>query len=71
MSGWTPGGFAAGAAVDAGRLILVNVVGCWFYLRQPTFIGTGQSYWIDHETSELCVDRGAARVTRHAGWMCR
>lgn len=63
--------------VTADRLILVNVVGRWFYLRQPTFIDTGQSYWIDHETSELCVDRGAARVsrharvTRHAGWMCR
>ncbi|MDG4750299.1 hypothetical protein O7630_05065 [Micromonospora sp. WMMD718] len=46
--------------VTADRLILVNVVDRWFYLRQPTFIGTGQSYWIDHETSELCVDRGAA-----------
>ncbi|AYF28078.1 hypothetical protein CSH63_11600 [Micromonospora tulbaghiae] len=63
--------------VTADRLLLVNVVHHWFYLRQPTFIGTGQTYWIDHGTSELCVDRGDdrvtrhPRVTRHADWMSR
>jgi hypothetical protein len=63
--------------VTADRLILVDVVDHWFHLQQPTFIDVGQTYWVDHDTSELCVDRGTdpithhARVTRHAGWMCR
>ena len=63
--------------VTAGRLTLVDVVNHWFYLQQPTFVGTGQNYWIDHETNELCVDRGDGRVTRHprvtqyAAWMGR
>ncbi|SDT80662.1 hypothetical protein [Actinoplanes derwentensis] len=61
----------------ADRLILVDVVDRWFHLQEPTFIDVGQCYWIDRETSELCVERGGdrvtrhGRVTRHAGWMCR
>ena len=62
--------------VTADRLMLVNVVDHWFYLQEPTFIDAGQTYWIDHETNELCVDRGGDRITRHgraqhAAWMCR
>jgi hypothetical protein len=57
--------------VTADRLILVDVVNRWFHLRAPTFIDAGQTYWIDHGTNELCVDRGGGRMTRHAGWMCR
>ncbi len=57
--------------VIVDRLLLVDVVDRWFHLQQPTFIDSGQTYWIDHETSELCVDRGSDRITRHAGWMCR
>ncbi|MEO3775218.1 hypothetical protein [Micromonospora sp. B9E7] len=62
--------------VIAERLMLVNVVDHWFYLKEATFINAGQVYWIDHETNELCVDRGGDRVTRHgrarpAAWMCR
>lgn len=30
--------------VTADRLILVNVVNHWFYLRQPTFIDAGLTY---------------------------
>jgi len=56
--------------VTADRLILVDLVDRWFHLHAPVFIGAGQVYWIDHMTSELCVDRGGGRVTRHAGWMC-
>jgi hypothetical protein len=51
--------------VTADRLMLVNVVDHWFYLQEPTFIGTVQTSWIDHETNELHVDRGGDRVTRH------
>jgi len=63
--------------VIVDRLILVDVVDHWFHLQLPTFIDAGEAYWIDHETSELCVDRGRdrltrhARVTRYAAWMCR
>ncbi|MEV6349735.1 hypothetical protein [Actinoplanes sp. NPDC051851] len=61
----------------ADRLILVNVVDHHFYLEEPTFIGAGQSYWIDREAGEICVDRGGGRLTRHgqvkqrADWMRR
>lgn len=62
--------------VTTDRLVLVNVVDHWFHLQHPTFIDAGQTYWIDHEASELCVDRGGrvtrhARVTRHEDWMGR
>ncbi|WP_350934931.1 hypothetical protein [Micromonospora mangrovi] len=62
--------------VTADRPMLVSVVDHWFYLQRPTFIDVEQTYWIDHETSELCVDRGDDRVTRHerarhADWMGR
>jgi hypothetical protein len=62
--------------VTADRLMLVNVVDHWFYLQEPTFIEAGQTYWVDHETNELFVDRGGDRVTRHgraryAAWMSR
>ncbi len=55
----------------ADRLILVDAVDRWFHLHLPTFIDAGQTYRIEHETSELWVDRGGDRVTRHAGLMCR
>lgn len=55
----------------AERLILATRVGRWFHLGRPVLIEAGQSYWIDGATSELCVDRGDGRVTRHAGWVCR
>ena len=62
--------------VTADRLTLVSMVDHWFYLHEPTFLDAGQTCWIDHETNELCVDRGGDRVTRHgrarsAAWMCR
>lgn len=37
----------------------------WLYLQKPTFVGSGQTYWIDNESGELRVDRGGERVTRH------
>ncbi|MBW6437809.1 hypothetical protein KZ829_29140 [Actinoplanes hulinensis] len=57
--------------VIADRLLLVDTVDRWFHLEEPTFIDAGQAYWIDRSTSELCVDRGDGRVSRHAGAMCR
>jgi len=51
----------------AERLVLLNQVGHTFHLSEPVFIDAGQTYWIDQETSELCVDRGDGRVSRHAG----
>lgn len=62
--------------VTADRLMLVSVVNHWFHLQEPTFIGAGQTYWIDRETNELCVDRGGDRVTRpgrarYTAWMAR
>ncbi|WP_282757578.1 hypothetical protein [Actinoplanes sandaracinus] len=55
--------------VTADRMVLLTVVNRWFHLREPTFVGAGQSYWI--EAGELCVDRGGGRVSRHCGDMCR
>ncbi|WP_436535595.1 hypothetical protein [Actinoplanes sp. HUAS TT8] len=57
--------------VTADQLTLVSVVDRWFCLDEPTFIDVGQSYWIDREVNEFCVDRGGDRLTRHAGRMCR
>ncbi|MBQ1051620.1 hypothetical protein KBX50_24515 [Micromonospora sp. C51] len=57
--------------VTADRLTLVSTVGRWLHLHQPVLIERGQSYWVDYETSELCIDRGNGHVTRAAGWMCR
>lgn len=57
--------------VTADRLTLVDVVNRWFHLHAPTFVDAGQTYWIDHENHEPCVDRGHGRVSRHAGWMNR
>lgn len=59
-----------GQRMTAERLLLATRIG-WFRLDQPVFIGRGQAYWIDHGASELCVDRGDGRVSRHAGWTCR
>jgi hypothetical protein len=49
-------------AVD--RLTLVSEVQ-WFYLREPTFVRPGQTFWIDVERHMLCVNRGNGRITRH------
>ncbi|HTJ37780.1 MAG TPA: hypothetical protein VL738_31490 [Dactylosporangium sp.] len=63
--------------VTAARLMLVSVVGHWFYLEKPTFIRAGQTYWVDWGAGELCVDRGDGRAARHARathyarWMAR
>lgn len=57
--------------VTAERMLLLDVVHRWFHLAAPTFVEAGQTYWIDRETSELCVDRGDGRVTRHVGMICR
>ncbi|WP_147265168.1 hypothetical protein [Micromonospora sp. LHW51205] len=62
--------------MTADRLTLVSVVDHWFYLQEPTFVAAGQTYWIDRETSQLCVDRDGHRVTRHGrarytAWMAR
>ncbi|GLW34454.1 hypothetical protein [Actinoplanes regularis] len=60
----------------ADRLILISEV-AWFYLPVPILVWPGQTYWIDFDRNELCVDRGRRRVTRHgfvtghAGWMRR
>ena len=54
-------------SVTADRLLLASRVDCCLQLREPTFITAGQSYWVEHETGELYVDRGAGRVTRHPG----
>lgn len=51
----------------ADRLLLAGRVDCCLQLAEPTFITAGQSYWVDHAAGELCVDRGAGRVTRHPG----
>ncbi|SNS15686.1 hypothetical protein SAMN06264365_1117 [Actinoplanes regularis] len=53
--------------VIADRLMLASRVDCCFRLHEPTFIAPGEAYWIDRENGEFCVDRGAGRVTRHAG----
>jgi hypothetical protein len=54
-------------------MILLNRVGpgCGFELERPVFIAAGEAYWIDHETSELCVDRGGGRVERVPGVLYR
>jgi hypothetical protein len=52
-------------------LTLVSTVGRWFHLHQPVLIERGQTYWVDYETSELCIDRGSGDVRRVAGWVCR
>ncbi|GAA2680051.1 hypothetical protein [Actinoplanes palleronii] len=55
----------------AERLLLVDAVDRHFRLDQPTFIGGGQTYWIDRETEYLCVDRGLVGISRHPGRMYR
>ncbi|MET7424225.1 hypothetical protein [Dactylosporangium sp. NPDC005555] len=55
----------------AERMILLNRVHRWFVLERPVFVAAGQSYWIDHETSELCIDRGDGRVEQVPGFICR
>ncbi|MBX7269326.1 hypothetical protein KIF24_27115 [Micromonospora sp. Llam7] len=57
--------------VTADRLTLVSTVGRWFHLHHPVLIERGQTYWVDYETSDLCIDRGSGDVRRVAGWVCR
>ncbi len=54
-------------SATADRLLLASRIDCCLQLAEPTFITAEQTYWVEHETGELCVDRGAGRVTRHPG----
>lgn len=56
--------------VTADRLVLLNRVE-WFHLDRPVLVWPGQTYWVDRDTDELCVDRGDGRITRASGWVCR
>jgi hypothetical protein len=50
--------------VAVERLTLVDIVDRWFCLDRPVFIAPGQSYWVDWEADELCIDRGDGRISR-------
>ncbi|MER6592062.1 hypothetical protein ABT214_09445 [Micromonospora purpureochromogenes] len=54
----------------ADRLVLLNQVE-WFHLDRPLLVWPGQTYWVDRDTDELCVDRGDGRITLAPGWVCR
>ncbi|MBM0258596.1 hypothetical protein [Micromonospora sp. 4G55] len=53
----------------ADRLVLLDRIE-WFILERPVLVRPGETYWVDRN-DELCVDRGAGRVTRTPGWVCR
>ncbi|MEU5940342.1 hypothetical protein ABZ807_14355 [Micromonospora sp. NPDC047548] len=56
--------------MTAERLVLLNRVE-WFHLDRPVLVWLGQTYWVDRNADELCVDRGDGRITRTPGYVCR